>query len=245
MKISCIVVDDEELCIRSMEKHIAKIPFLRLAASFSDPNEAMRYLQDNPVDLIFLDVAMPNFSVDGMDFMKIMGDKQTYILTTGHPEYALESYDYNVLDFLHKPFRFERFTKAIQKAQQLIESRSEALQEVNKTPDHLFIKTKGKQQRIGFDQIYYVEAERNYLTIYRAEDAILTKSTLTAIEEQLPHPAFFRVHKSYIVALDKIDFVEKNQVGLSRNGKTQLIPISSQYKKELLQAIEATTLMKA
>ena len=233
MSLACIIVDDEELCIQRLEKEVKKIPFLTLSASFSDPYEAMRYLEDKPVELVFLDIEMPNLPVDGLDFMKIMGDQYAYILTTGHPEYALESYEYNVLDFLHKPFSFERFTRAVQKARQHIKPRKESA----RPADQLFIKTKGTDQRILFDQICYVEADRNYVNIYRADDMIPVKMTFNSLEEQLPENAFFRVHKSYIAALSKVELIKAGQVGISRGSDIQFIPVSNQYKKTLVELL--------
>jgi DNA-binding LytR/AlgR family response regulator len=115
MKLTCLILDDEEIAITHLSKYINKIPYLELIACFTNPKQAIDYLQENEVDLIFLDIQMPNNELDGIDFLNIMGNKYNYIFTTAHPEYALKSYEYNALDYLHKPFSFERFANAVSK----------------------------------------------------------------------------------------------------------------------------------
>lgn len=237
--MTCIVLDDEELSVNFLvDKNIRKVPYLKLMGTFTDPQEALLFLQTNTVDLIFLDIEMPNFDIDGIDFMKLMKADQRYILVTAHAEYALESYEYNVVDYLRKPYSFDRFAKAVQKAQERIQLPAQA-QEVSPKPiDSLYVRSDNKKVRMLFDSIYYVEADRNYATIFRADDHIATKTTLNKLEGEFPVTHFRRVHKSYIVSLDKIEFVEKDQIGVKRTEGIVMIPLSSLYKKELLQAIE-------
>lgn len=239
--MTCIVLDDEELAVNFLvDRNIKKVPYLTLMGAFTDPQEALLFLQTTTVDLIFLDIEMPNANIDGIDFMKLMKADQRYILVTAHPEYALESYEYNVVDYLRKPFSFERFAKAVQKAQNFVKPGEISSQSVDATKpkDSLFLKSDKKLQRVLFDSICYVEADRNYATIYRDADQMATKITLNKLEIDLPTSQFIRVHKSHIVSLDKIAFVEKDQIGITRTEVTVTIPLSIQHKKTFLQAIE-------
>ena len=252
MTITCLVLDDEELAIHHLMKYIAKIPFLKLEGYFTDPSEAIKYLEIHSIDLIFLDIEMPNFSIDGMDFVKIMGDKQHYIFTTAYPEYALPSYDYNVIDFLHKPFSFERFSKSVQKAKLLINA---SLEDPNRMGDgatfrpldsdeYTYVRVEGKLQRLDFNEICWIESERNYISIYTETDRINLHLSISEIQEQLPKKLFVRVHKSFIVAQKKVDLIEKGQLRVQRQNQTKLIPLGESFKKAFVQAIEPRTLKK-
>ncbi|GAB4039318.1 LytR/AlgR family response regulator transcription factor [Spirosoma gilvum] len=233
MAITCIVVDDEEMSIEHLLGYIAKVPFLSVEGSFTDPTEAITYLENNSVALVFLDVEMPNFAIDGMDFMKIMGSKQHYILTTSYPQYALPSYDYDVVDFLCKPYPFDRFLKAVNKVRAMTETPSDEPD----SDDHAYVRVDGKHQRIDFTEILWIESERNYVSIYTPTDRINLHIPISEIEEVLPPKLFVRVHKSYIVAKKRIDLIEKEQLGIKKEHQTKLIPIGEAYRKALMQAI--------
>jgi len=233
MAITCIVVDDEELAIDHLLGYIAKVPFLTLEGSFTDPLEALTFLEMHPVELVFLDIEMPNFAIDGMDFMKIMGSKQHYILTTAYPKYALPSYDYDVVDFLYKPFPFDRFLKAVNKVRSLIEVSSDEPE----SEEYTYVRVEGKLQRIDFTEILWIESERSYVSIYTLSERINLHLSISEIEAILPTKLFVRVHKSYIVAKKKIDLVEKEQLGIKKGSETKLIPIGDSYRKSLMQAI--------
>ena len=233
MAITCIVVDDEEMAIEHLLGYIAKVPFLSVEGSFSDPTEAIAFLESHPVDLVLLDIEMPNFSIDGMDFVKIMGPKQHYIFTTAYDKYALPSYDYDVVDFLCKPFPFERFLKAVNKVRSLTEAASEEPE----SDDHRYVRVDGKLQRIDFTEILWIESERQYVSIYTANDRINLHLNMSEIEAILPTKLFVRVHKSYIVAKKRIELIEKEQLGIKKESQTKLIPIGEAYRKALMQAI--------
>lgn len=243
MTLTCLIVDDEELSIHHLAKYIGKIPFLELKRYFTDPTEAIAYLQDNPADLIFLDVEMPNFDIDGLDFVRIMGPEQHYIFTTAYPEYAMKGYDFDVIDFLHKPFSFERFSKAVQKARHIIYDCTDENAE-SPSGGFIFVRTEGRLQKVYFDEICWVESERNYISIYTDNDRINVLYSIKDIEEQLPSKRFARVHKSYIVAYGKIVFVEKEQLSVKRLNTTKTIPFGEIFKKSFLHAIEDKTLKK-
>lgn len=244
MTTSCIIIDDEELAVHHLSRYIAKLPFLRLDAYFTDPSAAVNYLETNQTDLIFLDIEMPNFSIDGLDFIKIMGESQNYVLTTAYPEYAIKGYEYNVIDFLHKPFSFERFSKAVQKARQVLRLHSSA-EGNGETDEYIYVKHEGKLQRIYFEDICWIQSERNYISIYTEQDRIIIPMSISDIDRQLPTKLFARVHKSYIVAYKKVEFVQKDQIQVVRQQKIKLVPLGESYKQTFLQAIEQKTLKKS
>ena len=233
MAITCVVVDDEEIAIEHLLGYIVKVPFLSLEGSFTDPTQALAFLEKHPVDLVFMDIEMPNFAIDGLEFIKITGNKQSYILTTAYPKYALPSYDYDVVDFLCKPFPFERFLKAVNKVLAMTEMASD---EPN-SDDHAYVRIDGKHQRIDFAEILWIESERNYVSIYTLSDRINLHVPISEIEEVLPSKLFVRVHKSYIVAKKRIDLIEKEQLGIKKESQTKLIPIGAAYRKALMQVI--------
>lgn len=233
MAITCIVVDDEEMAIEHLLGYIAKVPFLNVEGSFTDPTEAIAFLENHSVDLVLLDIEMPNFAIDGMDFVKIMGPKQHYIFTTAYDKYALPSYDYDVVDFLCKPFPFERFLKAINKVRSLTDSAAEEPE----SEDHRYVRVDGKHQKIDFTEILWIEGERQYVSIYTANDRINLHLNMSEMEAILPTKLFVRVHKSYIVAKKRIELIEKEQLGIKKESQTKLIPIGEAYRKGLMQAI--------
>ncbi|GAA4418603.1 LytTR family DNA-binding domain-containing protein [Nibrella viscosa] len=243
MALSCIILDDEKICITQLSKYIEKVPTLTLEAYFTNPNEALLYLESHKVDLIFLDMEMPNFAIDGVDFVRIMGGTQHYIFTTAYPEYALTSYEYDAIDFLHKPYSFERFSRAVQKARQVIGVlQKEATTEV--LDAYIYVKSEGKLQRIYFEDIVWIVSERNYISIYTEANRINVLLSISDIEDQLPKKLFARVHKSFIVAYNKIDQVDKEHISVKRQEKPKLIPLGELYKKTFLKAIEQKTLRK-
>lgn len=221
-KIKCIVVDDEPLAIQLLENYVMKIPFLELVFSSENPIEALEYIQNNEVDLIFLDIQMPELS--GINFMKIVGDKLKYILTTAYSEYALEGYEHNVIDYLLKPIPFGRFEKSALKAQERFPTNETSAN------SYFFVKSSGQQHKINFDEILYVESIKDYVNIKTDKQEYIVLDTLKSLENQLPEN-FARVHKSFILNLDKIEKVDVRIVFLN-SGKE--IPIGETYKSEFL-----------
>lgn len=242
MDITCVLIDDERMAIDHLLTYIEKLPFLRVLGQFTDPVEALSFLETTPVDVVFLDVEMPNHPLDGMDLANILGDRQRYIFTTAYPKYALKSYDYDAVDFLHKPFPFERFTKAVQKARlSLTGLRADSPSAIEM---YRYIRNGGKLRRIDLASICYIESERSYLNIYTEQDRITMQMPLSEIEEQLPRSLFARVHKSFIVARNKLELIEANQVGVLRAGKINHIPIGDAYRKAMMEKVEPTILRK-
>ncbi|MEN4762592.1 LytTR family DNA-binding domain-containing protein [Chryseobacterium sp. C39-AII1] len=226
-KIKCIVVDDEPLAISLLESYVQKVPFLELVFSTENPIEALDYIQKNESDLVFLDIQMPELT--GINFMKILGDKQKYILTTAYSEYALEGYDHNIVDYLLKPISFERFYKSALKAQERFV--------VNETKEdaHFFAKSSGQQHRINFEEILYVESIKDYVNIKTSEQEYIVLDTLKSMEQQLPESSFARIHKSFIINLNQIKNVSTKKVTLVSE---QEIPIGESYRMNLLTKIK-------
>jgi len=241
MFISCIILDDEEPSIRHLAKCVAKNPFLDLKASFSDPHAAIMYLQANPVDLIFVDIEMPNFTIDGLDVMSMLGDQQKYIVTTAYPQYALDAFNHSVIDFLHKPFDFERFSRAVQKVHAVLRlERDNVIAPAQN--EFTYIRSEGKHRRIYFEDIFWIEADRNTSTIFIETDQINTPLSILSLEKQLPRGPFLRVHKSYVISCRKIDFIEREQIGIKRGETLKLLSIGEPYRKTFMEFVNALTL---
>ena len=242
--IRCIAVDDEAYASEIIATYIKRIPFLELVGTTTNPFEALTMIQEGKVDLVFLDIQMPELT--GLQFLKICGNKCKVILTTAYPEHALEGFDLDVIDYLLKPIPFERFYKAVGKAQALLEpvstvaSPAPAKQTaVNAAPkaaaDYMFIKgeSKNKFLKVNYEDILYVEGLKNYISVYTADQRLVTYQSLRDLETQLPQPPFYRVHKSYIVALDKIRMVDGNTIYIAE----QSIPIGETYRDEFFKLI--------
>lgn len=235
--IKCIVVDDKPLAIDVLKHYIEKVPFLELAYSTTNPLEALAKVTEGEIDLVFLDIQMPELT--GLQFMKIVKGKCQIILTTAYSEYALEGFDNDAVDYLLKPVSFERFYKAAEKVKLIHKGMTIIPNEViipkkEKEIDSIFVKTEYKLVRIATDTILYVEAMQNYVNIYTTAEKITSLQTMKKMEEQLPNPQFVRVHKSFIVAVHKIDSVERNRIAIG--GK--LIPLSDNYRNSFYDAIE-------
>ncbi|EJL71137.1 LytR/AlgR family response regulator transcription factor [Chryseobacterium populi] len=223
-RIKCIIVDDEPLAISLLEHYVEKIPFLELVYSTENPIQALEYLQKNDSDLIFLDIQMPELT--GINFMKIVGADQKYILTTAYSEYALEGYEHNIVDYLLKPISFERFQKSVLKAQE----RFSFPQGEN---THFFVKSSGQRHRIGFHEILYVESIKDYVNIRTENDEYIVLDTLKSMESQLSEK-FVRIHKSFIVNIEKVKSIGAKKVILPEYE----IPIGESYRAGLLDKLK-------
>ena len=206
-KLRCIILEDEEALLLHLTKYVGKVDFLELIATFQSPTEALNFLNANPIDLIFLDLQMPNEEIDGITFMSILGNDFHYILTTAHPEYALQSYEYNVIDYLHKPFDFERFLKASQKAQKQIRKSNQ-----NVSEDYLYIKAGKTLQKVKLIDICWFESHRNIIRVITEHDEISFVLTMEDLMSQLPEALFLRIHRSFIVSIDKINLIHEDYV---------------------------------
>ncbi|RZK99138.1 MAG: response regulator transcription factor, partial [Pedobacter sp.] len=204
--------------------------------------EALQLVQAGDIDLVFLDIQMPDLT--GIQFLKIAGNKANFILTTAYSQYALESYDLNVSDYLLKPIAFDRFYKAVEKVQAHLKVAEPAEQPApqltnngngaNPIQDFIFVKTEHKIQKIQLEDILYIEGLKDYISIYTRTERIITLQNMKKMEETLPQTQFIRVHKSYIISLDKIESIERSRIAIS--GKT--IPIGDTYREEFFKRIE-------
>lgn len=234
--LSCLIIDDEQGAIDILKNFVEKTPFLKLIHSTTNPVEAISFVQNQKIDLIFLDIHMPQIS--GLDFMKVVQGKSKVILTTAYSEFALEGFENEALDYLLKPIPFERFLKATQKALNATPFASPALPAVEKQDDYIFVKTenKGKMIKINFNEIIYVEGLKNYLSIYVKDERIITLLNMKDLEERLPQKHFMRVHKSYLVSMDKIKAVDGNQIILK--DMKAYVPLGETYRTPFFNALQ-------
>ncbi len=229
-KISCIVIDDEPLARKGIMEYINDVDFLEFRSAFEDPLKAMHELETGMVQLIFLDIQMPKIS--GVEFFKSLKNAPPVIFTTAYPQYALEGFELNALDYLVKPISFERFLKAALKAKEYYELRQENSNK-NGEEDFFFIKADNKLLKLRFDEILYVEALQNYVAIHTSTKKFITYLTFKSIEEYLPPGQFMKTHKSFIIAASKIDSIEGNEITVSGHK----IPISRGSRDEVMEKL--------
>lgn len=236
----CLIVDDERLARELIENHIQQIPYLEIVASCANAIEAMQILNEQTIDLLFLDIQMPNLS--GLDFLRMLKNQPATILTTAYSEYALEGFELEVIDYLVKPIEFERFFKAVNKAIKWIQ-KTPAIPSyppsntipANTSETYFFVKSDAKMIRIEFANILYIEALQKYSRIYTQNDKIITLSSLSKLLESLPKRPFIRVHRSFIVNIDQIDHVEGNMIKI----QTHTIPISKGQRDAFVERIRS------
>ncbi|MFZ2906439.1 MAG: LytTR family DNA-binding domain-containing protein [Cyclobacteriaceae bacterium] len=236
MKLNCLIVDDEPLARKGMEEYVKEVSFLQLVGSCENAMKASSYLNEENIDLMLLDIQMPRLS--GIDFLKTLNNPPLIIFTTAFSEYALESYSLDVIDYLVKPIPFDRFLKAMQKAFDFhtlhLKGTADSAQEF------FFIKCDHKFERLNFSDVCYVESMQNYCIIHTADRKLITYITLTGLEEQLPVNRFLKVHKSYIVSLEKIKALDGHEILIGHSR----IPISRSIKDEVVNKIMGNNLFK-
>ncbi len=235
-KTRCLIVDDEELARTLLENYIGRVPSLELVGKCKDPMEAIETLQENPIDLIFLDIQMPGLT--GVEFVKSMKQKPLVIFTTAYPDYALEGYSLDITDYLLKPFSFERFVQAVNKAIEqlnLVKSAksNDLVDATESQKGYILVKSEHKIHRIKLTDIRYIQSMREYVAYYLPTGRILSLNSLKSLEENLPSDKFIRIHKSYIVAIEKVGTLEGNMVHI---GKEKL-PIGASYRDAVLKKI--------
>lgn len=230
--INCLVVDDEPLAIELLSDYIAKTPSLELVASFSNPIKALQFLAEAQVDLIFLDVQMPELS--GIQVMEILNQRYEVILTTAYQQYAIDGFTHDVADYLLKPISFERFLIAVGKVKTRRGSNSPEVEPEAATKDYIFVKSEYRVQKIDLKDILYFEGLGDYVAIHTSKGKILTLENIKYFEQLLPGSAFMRVHKSYIIAFAGIEYIERNRIIIQE----QRIPVSETYKKKFWQRVK-------
>ncbi|MBK5279012.1 MAG: response regulator transcription factor [Bacteroidia bacterium] len=234
MKLNCVIIEDEPLARNLMMEYVKKVPSLNLLQAFSNPLEALEALGTLSVDVLFLDIQMPE--ITGISLLKVLTKKPYVILTTAYSDYALEGYDLDVTDYLLKPITFERFLKAVDKINQRSGAESKvAVAQPEPTPSpFVFVKDGTKLVKIRLNEILYVEGLKDYVTIHTKTQKVVTLQRLKVLEEQLPADKFIRIHNSYIVALDAINVVQKNEVLI---GAVSL-SIGDTYRKSFKEFID-------
>ncbi len=237
MKIRCLVIDDEYMARLLLENYIQKLPQLEMAGLCENAIEALSIIKKEKIDVVFLDIQMPHLT--GLEFLHTLQHKPLVIFTTAYSEYALEGFRLDAIDYLLKPFSFERFVQAVNKASHYLsfqgnnaESAYSVIAE-NKETQQLFVKSDGKLIKVRFDEMIYIEGLREYVSIYTADSRIITLQSLRNLESLLPASRFLRVNKSYIIALDKIQAIIGNQVEIHK----KLIPIGATYKEVLMNIL--------
>ncbi len=240
MRITCIAVDDEPLALDIIKKYAEKTVFLNLIKTFDNAIEVIAFLENNAVDLMFLDIQMEELS--GLQLLSVMKKNPKVVLTTAYDTYALKSYELDVTDYLLKPFSFERFLKAATRVyeQLVLENRTgKSLPVTENTPvspgeDYFFVKTEFRLQKINFDDILYIEGQGDYLAVVTAKSRIMTLQNFSKMEHILPPSRFIRVHKSYIVPFNCIEKIERNRIWI----RDKSIPVSDTYRKEFFKKLE-------
>ncbi len=234
--ISCLVVDDEQSAVDLLCAFVRKTPFLTLIGATTNPLEALSLLQSQPVDLLFLDIHMPQLS--GLDLMRLLPGRTRVVLTTAYSEFAVQGFELEALDYLLKPIAFERFLKAAQKARPAAALPLPAAAPEAPAADYIFVKTesKGKMTKVDFADIVYVEGLKNYVSIQTATERVVTLLNIKDLEERLPARHFMRVHKSYIVSLDKIRALDGNQIFFK--GTNTYVPLGDTYRPAFFDALQ-------
>lgn len=239
MNLRCVIIDDEPLARKGLKEYIQDVEFLTLEGEFDNPVKATELLLQQKIDLLFLDIQMPKMT--GMEFLKTLTYPPMVIFTTAYPQYAVEGFELNAIDYLLKPFSFERFWKAVLKARTLRETAAQTPPPANTiSPDYFFIKCDNKLVRILYDEILFVEALQNYVAVHTTTKKYITYLTFRSIEEHLPAARFIRTHKSFIVAAAKVESIEGNDIRIGEH----YIPISRAERESVLQQLLQNRLLK-
>ena len=229
--INCVIIDDEPLARKGLREYISDVDFLNLAGEYDNALKATEMISRGEAQLLFLDIQMPK--ITGLEFMKTLQKPVPVIFTTAFPQYALDGFDLNALDYLVKPISFDRFLKAALKAKEYYEVRQK--NDADKTPvaevgDYFFVKADNKLVKVLFSDILFIEALQNYVVIHTQEKKLITYLTFKSVEEYLPSSQFIKVHKSFIVSATKIDSIEGNDIRIGQH----YIPISRNLKDEVM-----------
>lgn len=241
MMLKCVVIDDEPLARECITNYVEQVEYLQLTATGSNPIELVQLLDTHEVDLIFLDIQMP--LMNGIDFLKMSQHTPMVIITTAYPSFALEGFQLDVLDYLLKPITFNRFFKAVNKAKdyyKLITKSAPAPDSTSASEDYFFIKCDYKYERIYFNDILFVQALQNYVTIHTQKGKYITLLNLKNVEENLDKQSFIKVHKSFIVSISKIEAVENNDIII----QSSRIPISRNFRDEVIERVVNSKLWK-
>lgn len=238
MKINCIAIDDEPLALEKIREYIKRIGYLNLVKSFDNAIDALSFLKTNKVDLIFLDIQMEELT--GIQLMEALQTKPKVILTTAYDEYALKGYELDVCDYLLKPISFQRFLQACEKVYDVLFPLQNTINNIpsqdlsESATGYFFVKNGSITQKINFEDILFVEGMRDYLRIWTQKEKIMTLLSFRKLEDALPKLGFIRIHKSYLISINKIDCIERNRVIIAE----QRLPIGESYKRVFFNTID-------
>jgi len=238
MKLKSIIVDDEPVARKLLQEYIEDIWFLELAGQADNPLKAQTILNNENIDLIFLDINMPKLS--GIDFLRTSASLPMVIMTTAYAEHALDGFTLDVLDYLVKPFSFERFLKACNKAKEYHELKIQAAKKMSVQQNYFFVKCNGRIEKVLYEELLFIEATLNYVTLHTINGKMIVYLTIKGIMESLPTESFIKVHKSFIVNLQKINSIEGNIIHI---GKAE-IPISQNGQEEVMKQILKDKMIK-
>ncbi len=231
-KYTCLIVDDEQPARHLMQEYVKKVPALELIGMCKNPMEAMEILRAEQIDIMFLDIQMPELT--GVEFLKILQNKPAVIFTTAYSEYALEGYQLDVIDYLVKPFPFERFLKAVNKAMEYVDlRRGDGMRQGERERDYVILHADHKIYKVHLDDILYIEGLKEYVSYFTKEKRIIVLQSLKSIEDSLPGDKFIRVHRSYIVPIRRIKNLYGNQVQIG----DKMIPVGRSYKDEVMRRV--------
>ena len=236
MTLNCVIIDDEPLAADLLASYAEKVPFLLLQGTFNSATEAIKTIREKKIDLIFLDIQMPELS--GLEFARIIDEETKIVFTTAFSQYAIEGYKVNALDYLLKPISFEKFLEVANKALRCFENRNKALS--MEKDRFVFIKSEYKLQKVNFDDILYVEGVKDYVKFYLGDGSknIMSLMNMKKVDEFLPSPEFLRIHRSYIVHMPKVSLIDRFRIVMGE----QYLPISESYKDTVQKYIEEHTL---
>ena len=231
MEINCIIIDDEPLAIKVVTNYLNEFKNFHLIGTYKNPLESLEVIENNDIDVIFLDINMPK--MNGLEFIRNIDNKPLIVITTAYREYAVESYDLDVLDYLVKPIPFNRFLRTINKISQKIQLLKGVKKVEDNKDDYFFLKVEKKLMKIRFSEILYIESLKDYIKIFTKTGNFLVHKSLTSITDELPSDNFLRIHRSYTIAIDKVKSVEGNLVEID----TKRIPIGRKYVNQAKQII--------
>ena len=239
MTVKCIAVDDEPPALMQMKNYITRVPFLNLVGTFDNALDTIQFLNSHKIDVIFLDIEMEGLT--GIQLLNVLKHRPKIIFTTAYDQYAIKAFDLDVTDYLLKPISFERFLQSVEKitAPQIPSNSDDKPKNENSERNYIFVKTEYRMQRVDFKDILYIEGLKEYLLIYTPQGKIITLQSFIKMEEMLSSDNFVRVHKSYIVALDKIENIEHNRIKI----KEKLIPIGESYSKTFYSILSSRKLL--
>lgn len=236
--INTLIVDDEPLALDILETYIEQIPNLNLVKRCENALEARDALKEHSIDLMFLDIQMPQ--ITGIDFVKTLANPPLVVFTTAYPNFAIEGFELNALDYLLKPVSFERFNKAVNKAMEKLDmhhSKKQTQDTEESAHDYIFVKADKKFVKVKYSEIIYVEGLKDYVIIRTLTGRVITLQTMKSLEDKLPHNMFMRIHRSYIVNIDKINAIVGNMVEVTERNEVKQLPVGKNYRDDLTNII--------